>query len=192
MTATLDIKWDTRRKRTLNYRHAISDDAVSIAHLHAKSWQQTYQGIMADDYLKRDVLQDRLDVWRSRLNIINKNQLVLLVSDDTELVGFICLIINNIEKTILLDNLHINSKHKGKGVAKQLMLKALSILDETNDKTLYLEVLVENKRAISFYEKLFAKRIDKGFWQSPCGNQVEEYVYSWACMDKLKKCLLHE
>ena len=46
MTDTLDIKWDTRRKRTLNYRHAISDDAVSIAHLHAKSWQQTYQGMI--------------------------------------------------------------------------------------------------------------------------------------------------
>ena len=62
----------------MEYRQASLGDLDVIANLHAKSWQETYIGILSDEYLEGNVLQDRLEVWRKRLTNKNKNQTVLL------------------------------------------------------------------------------------------------------------------
>ena len=173
----------------MNYRQASLSDLGAIASLHAKSWQETYVGILSDSYLTERVYQDRLEVWQNRLQQENQNQQLLLVEDGRVLVGFICLMEQENESAILLDNLHIDSVYKGRGLAKKLIAKSLSNFKNIKGLRLYLEVLAKNSQAIYFYEKLLGERTDKGIWLAPCGNQVEEYIYSWYCANELKKYL---
>ena len=49
------------------YRAATYEDRVTIAALHADSWRVTYRGVYRDEFLDRDVLQDRIGVWEGRL-----------------------------------------------------------------------------------------------------------------------------
>ena len=173
----------------MEYRQADLRDLEAIANLHAKSWQETYIGILSDEYLDKDVLQDRLDVWRERLAYKNANQTVLLVEEANNLLGFICLKEEASAETILLDNLHVDSSYKGKGLGRQLIDRALSRLGDLKGQSLYLEVLAKNENAIRFYEKLEGKRIKTNIWSSPCDSKVEEFVYLWPSALKLRKSL---
>ena len=173
----------------MEYRQAGLRDLEAIANLHAKSWQETYTGILSDEYLDKDVLQDRLDVWRKRLTNKSANQTVLLAEEVNNLLGFICLVKSPSAKTILLDNLHVDSSHKGKGLGKQLIDRALSCLGDLKGQSLYLEVLAKNEDAIRFYERLEGKRTETNVWNSPCGSKVEEFVYVWPSKDELLELL---
>lgn len=173
----------------MEYRQAGLGDLDAIANLHAKSWQETYIGILSDKYLEGNVLQDRLDVWRKRLTNKNENQTVLLVEEVSKLLGFICLMKEPGEETILLDNLHIDSSHKGEGLGRQLIDRALSSLGDLKGQSLYLEVLAKNEDAIRFYERLEGKRTETNVWISPCGSKVEEFVYVWPSTDELLELL---
>ncbi|KJZ15073.1 hypothetical protein TW85_05495 [Marinomonas sp. S3726] len=173
----------------MEYRQASLGDLDAIANLHAKSWQETYTGILSDEYLEGNVLQNRLDVWRKRLTNKNENQTVLLAEEANNLLGFICLMKAPSAKTILLDNLHIDSSHKGKGLGRRLIDRALSSLGDLEGVSLYLEVLAKNKNAINFYEKLEGKRTKANVWNSPCGSKVEEFVYVWPSTDALLELL---
>ena len=93
------------------------------------------------------------------------------------------------EETILLDNLHIDSNHKGKGLGRQLIDRALSSLGNLKGQSLYLEVLAKNEDAIRFYERLEGKRTETNVWNSPCGSKVEEFVYVWPSTDELLELL---
>jgi ribosomal protein S18 acetylase RimI-like enzyme len=173
----------------VEYRQASLGDLDAIANLHAKSWQETYIGILSDEYLEGNVLQDRLEVWRKRLTNKNKNQTVLLAEEANNLLGFICLVKESGEETILLDNLHIDSSHKGKGLGRQLIDRALSSLGDLKGLSLYLEVLAKNEDAIRFYERLEGKRTETNVWNSPCGSKVEEFVYVWPSADEFLELL---
>ena len=173
----------------MEYRQAGLRDLEAIANLHAKSWQETYIGILSDEYLDKDVLQDRLDVWRKRLTNKSANQIVLLAEEVNNLLGFICLVKSPSAKTILLDNLHVDSSYKGKGLGRQLIYRVLSSMGELEGLSLYLEVLAKNENAIRFYEKLEGKRTKTNIWNSPCGSKVEEFVYLWPSALKLRKSL---
>lgn len=173
----------------MEYRQAGLRDLNAIANLHAKSWQETYIGILSDEYLDKDVLKDRLDVWRERLINKSANQTVLLAEEASNLLGFICLVKSPSAETILLDNLHVDSSHKGKGLGKQLIDRALSCLGDLKGQSLYLEVLAKNENAIRFYERLEGKRTEVNIWNSPCGSKVEEFVYVWSNVDRLKESL---
>ena len=63
----------------MNLRIAILDDLDNIAHLHATSWQENYNEVLAESYLKKEVFKDRLAVWTERLNNPVENQLVLVI-----------------------------------------------------------------------------------------------------------------
>ena len=50
----------------ITYRPATVTDADRIAALHARSWQETYRGIMPDEFLDNEVENERLAVWQER------------------------------------------------------------------------------------------------------------------------------
>ena len=49
-----------------NYRIATANDIEAIANLHALSWQNSYRGMLSDDYLDNHVLADRIQVGRKK------------------------------------------------------------------------------------------------------------------------------
>ncbi|UII34696.1 GNAT family N-acetyltransferase [Fulvivirga ulvae] len=57
------------------------------------------------------------------------------------------------EHTMEIERIYVLAKYYGKGVAKLLFDKAMSLARERNSATVWLGVWEENPRAIKFYEK---------------------------------------
>ncbi len=140
----------------MTYRPATPDDVTRIAALHARSWQETYRGILPDSFLDNEVEAERLVVWQERLADNPANRQIILAEADGQLAGFACVFANDDPvHGALLDNLHVASAWKGHGVGRQLMKKAARwVQDQTPGSPFYLWVYADNSAARAFYDHL--------------------------------------
>jgi len=165
----------------LKYRNAIVSDTEQIASLHADSWRRTYGGMMRDDFLESDVVQNRFLVWSQRLSTPSNNQFVVLAEDDGRVYGFACVFGDDDAKWgSLLDNIHVRSEMKGRGIGKRLIRSvAVWLQDRHPDSGLYLWVWEQNHRAQRFYESLGAANQGLAVRENPDGSFANNFRYWW-------------
>lgn len=140
----------------MEYRPAMLADVGRIAALHARSWQETYRGILPDQFLDHEVEDERLAVWQSRFAENRSNRLILVAEEGTQLAGFACVVMDN-DPTYgaLLDNLHVASLYQGRGVGQKLMRKTAQwVQQQAPDSAFYLWVYEINHAARAFYERM--------------------------------------
>ncbi len=168
-------------------REANFKDLSNIAELHAESWRENYSEVLSHTYLNVDVYADRTKIWTERLTAPSENQYILIAEIDHVFCGFVCVFgANNPKFGTIIDNLHVKSDIKGKGIGTRLIVEAAGWAMRNYKKDdLYLEVLEVNTNAITFYEYIGGKNIDTAYWHTPCGNQVKEYIYSWGLPENL-------
>lgn len=167
------------------------EDFERIAELHARSWQAHYQGIFAQDYLDNEALQGRLLIWQTRLTNPPYNQHILLLEADNRLCGFICAFGNHdVEKGTIIDALHIDPELLGRGLGKRLIKAMIEWMEHYfPNNGVYLEVLEKNQPAIEFYDHIGGKRPCEKTWQTPCGNIVQEWVFTWSSPKAMLKAI---
>ena len=176
----------------MEIRKANIRDLSSIVELHTQSWRENYSKVLSAKYLQEEIYADRKKVWMSRLTKPPANQLILIAELDNEFCGFVCVYgAKHREFGTIIDNLHVKSNSKGKGIGTKLIVAAAkwAVTNFENDN-LYLEVLEVNSKAIKFYESLGGKKIDTAYWHTPCGNNAKELIYSWGLPKKLADKLL--
>lgn len=145
----------------IKFRLATENDIKAIAALHAKSWQQNYRGAFSDHFLNDEVVEERLSVWKGRLENPSGNQFVLVAEIGDEFVGFVCgYIDDHVEYGALIDNLHVDSQFVGRRIGEKLMIQAAEFLKEREKNQMYLWVLTGNVKAIKFYERIGGKRME--------------------------------
>ncbi|MBN3554402.1 GNAT family N-acetyltransferase [Fictibacillus nanhaiensis] len=72
----------------MNIRRANLTDAAEIAKVHVESWQQSYKGIVEDDYLSQMSVKEREQRWKEWL--MQESHIVLVLEDQQkQLCGFI-------------------------------------------------------------------------------------------------------
>ena len=171
----------------ISYREAVQSDWENIALLHAKSWQENYRGSMSDDYLDNVVIEERKAVWEKRFAKPNEKQLIILAEENRSLIGLSCIFLESDPKYgALLDNLHVRSDYKRKGIGKILLKKSAKLLMAKSDESsLYLWVLTKNSGAIDFYEKVGGTRHDTKAWKTPDNRSNDTYRYVWNDLEKL-------
>lgn len=166
----------------MEFRHATPLDARAVAELHTESWRNTYRGILSDDFLGSAVFDDRLTLWGKRLcNPQSNTQLVLLVEDRGELLGFLCIFLDADPRWgALLDNLHIRPDAKHQGLGRHLLSKAVVwVLNKRPDSGLWLWVFESNHEARRFYERLGGLIIERKPQPAPDGTDVIAVRYGW-------------
>ena len=165
----------------MNYRPATYSDHQSIAHLHARSWQENYRGIWSDEYLDHQVSQDRLNVWQNRLQNPPENQHIILAEKDNLLCGFTCVYVNDDPQWgALIDNLHVIASQKGHGIGKQLMKEAAQwIHSQCPDSPFYLWVFEKNYSARKFYDAVGGKPQAPELHLNSDGSQALVIRYAW-------------
>jgi len=170
-------------------REANIEDLSNISELHAQSWRENYNKVLSEEYLNGDIYSDRTKVWTARFTNPPANQFILVAEVDNEFCGFVCVFGANHPKFgTIIDNLHVKSKVKGKGIGIKLLISAAKWAHSNyRNENIYLEVLESNSKAIGFYEHLGGNNIDIAYWHTPCGNKVKEFIYSWGKPGKLAK-----
>lgn len=142
----------------ITYRPATLSDANAIALLHARSWRENYRGAYTDTALDIDQPAERIRAWNARLAAPSEQQYVQLAFDRAQLVGFVCAIGNeHPEWGSLIDNLHVASEAKRRGIGAALMQQAGAwLLARFPGLPVHLFVLKVNAQAVPFYEHLGA------------------------------------
>jgi ribosomal protein S18 acetylase RimI-like enzyme len=171
----------------MNIREASEKDAESIAMLHSESWRVAYRGMLRDDFLDGDIIQDRLNLWQQRLSSPKENQLTLVAHEDQEIIGFACAFgKDHATWGTLLDNLHVNPERKRQRIGQHLMKEVSLWANHQYPKSgLYLWVLEGNHPARKFYEKLGAKYQEQELWAAPGGGNLISLRYVWMSLEPL-------
>ena len=173
------------------FRPATAADADAVAALHADSWQRTYRGIYADDYLAGPVLDDRRRVWAERLAHPGPGDVTTLAVGDgpggERLAGFVHTVLgDDPEWGALLDNLHVAGDIQGTGVGTALLAEsARAVLARTPGSGLYLWALERNGQARAFYEARGAEQADTVEVDAPDGGRLLGVRYAWPDPAKL-------
>lgn len=171
----------------LVFTAATKNDVSRIAQCHANSWKLVYRPVLHEDFLETGLLDNRLEVWQTRLNEPSDNQGVWLAHSDGIFCGFIC-VYGNWHETYgsIIDNLHVVEGFKGQGIGQKLIRHGCRWLAQRYPTTpVYLEVLACNPKAIGFYEYLGGKYVGDAVWHTPCNTDAKELLYQWQSPDCL-------
>jgi ribosomal protein S18 acetylase RimI-like enzyme len=165
----------------IEYRLAGPADADAIALLHTRSWRENYRGTLSDAFLDGELPDERMRVWRARLDAPARSQLVQLAVDGTELVGFVCAYgAHEPQWGSFVDNLHVAKEAKRTGVGASLMRRAGAWLAHAYpDVGVYLWVLEANSPARRFYERLGAQNAGVTTMETHGGAVVRSCRYVW-------------
>ncbi|MCX5395217.1 GNAT family N-acetyltransferase [Streptomyces sp. NBC_00094] len=154
-------------------------DATEVAALHAESWRTAYAGIMPSSFLTGPLLENRLELWRGRLDEPHPGAALFVMEGAPEIEGF-AYVIPQSDGRLLLDNLHARPGRTGSGFGGRLLSHALAwAADEHPGSAVYLEVLRANTRAIAFYERHGALRTDERVCRFEQGFELPELEYTW-------------
>lgn len=162
-------------------REAVHEDAYAISLLHAESWCSAYRGILSDEYLHSRVHEERRELWDKRLSDSLEDEHIILVEENAEILGFIC-VVGNADPTwgVLIDNLHVRPHRKGQGIGRILMCEAATwAMKNYPGDGLFLGVLQENVSALRFYEHLGASIHPSPPWNAPDGQEIPEFLCVW-------------
>ena len=160
----------------MHYRPATAADVDRLAALHARSWQETYRGILPDFFLDNEVEAERLAYWQDKFQENSPNRYMLVAEADGQLAGFACAYTDDDPiYGALLDNLHVAQGYKGRGIGRRFMQQIADwVVQNQATPSLYLWVYEKNHAARQFYERLGA--INQ---QAVAGEHAVALRYVW-------------
>jgi ribosomal protein S18 acetylase RimI-like enzyme len=132
----------------MKIRHADPLEFNRIADIHIESWKNSYSNILPSDFLDGQIDQHLYNHWS---NVEIKNEDVLLVAEEEEIIGFIAVWCR---PAPFIDNLHIKPSYRSRNVGTALMKAAAEDLISKGQPSGYLWVFNSNENAIRFYTKL--------------------------------------
>ena len=119
------------------------------AYVHWRSWQDTYPGIICQDYL------DGFTLEKCEKTAFQWRDGVIIAKQGEDVIGFVgygnCRDEDAKEYGEIF-SIYVLQDHHGKGIGRRLMEEAFRMLKDRQKIVLW--VAKENRRAIRFYEKL--------------------------------------
>lgn len=140
----------------IQLRVAKDEDYNTLVQMHVESWRVAYKGLVSDQYLDKDVVEERREHWKEKLPFNGPDRSTVIAYDDAtgQLAGFVLSEYDQSKEKdmVYVEHLHVLPGWQGSGIGKKLMQNAS---DWTRSKALnkvYLYVLEQNTKAINFYE----------------------------------------
>ena len=132
-------------------RLADIDDVHGVARVHVRAWQDTYRGVMPDEFLDSLDLERRAEV--ARRTIENPRTALFVAERDHAIVGFSMLGPTIEEGWGELLAIYADPAYLGKGVGHELMGTSVAWFLDSGFPRALLWVLDSNERARTFYER---------------------------------------
>lgn len=137
-------------------RNSVLSDAVDVAKIHVRAWQESYAGVIEDNYLANLSFQDRLVLREKILANNSQNELHLVVLFNNEIIGF-CDAGKDFSITDGVGELYaiyLLDKYKGHKLGLQLFSHVKHHFQVLGLSQFVAWVLEDNLSACEFYAKL--------------------------------------
>lgn len=137
-------------------RDATLNDIPEVAKLHVDSWNNTYKGIIEQDYL--DNMKNNLEKRIERMNNeFNLRKMIVATLND-EIVAFSEFVLSNeFSKDLDIDcelcGLYVKNEYLKSGIGTKVFNYVRNLFIENNKKKMGLWCVKENENAISFYKR---------------------------------------
>jgi len=159
----------------LTIREATTNDAEGKGYVHYQSWNETYTGLVNQDYLNHRSLDKCIDLAKKH------PENCFVAELDGIIVGFSCYVIYKDENGIEIGEIraiYILKAYQKMGIGKNLMNACLAKLSK--HKKVYVWVLDTNHQAIHFYTYM-------GFKED--GTKKIEEVYKDVFLNEIRLVL---
>ncbi|WP_026884553.1 GNAT family N-acetyltransferase [Clostridium akagii] len=165
----------------MNIRKAVIEDAIGIAKVHIKAWQETYKGLICEEYLNSISLGEKTKKWKDIIQENRKAERTLVIENELrDIVGFAFYGINNEKKYEYDGDLHaiyILKAYQNCGCGSKIIKTAVKELVDLGCNSLMIWALKDNPYC-RFYEKIGGIKV--GERQHTYGNQeVKLAGYGW-------------
>lgn len=157
-------------------------DLIDIARIHVLSWQQTYAGLVPQDYLDHLSIPAHQKSWE-KIFINSKTSHIYIAYDNDEVVGFISFGQARDEGKKGWGEIYavyLLQQNWGRGIGYALFQKAKEIFLSQDIKQAYLWALDTNKQALQVYQKWGgAINYAKTKNDEICGQKVKEVLVTF-------------
>ncbi|MCP4494921.1 MAG: GNAT family N-acetyltransferase [Gammaproteobacteria bacterium] len=168
---------------------ATTDDADTIAAIHAASWRDVYTNILPKKYLSDEVTQERSKFWRHKMRDKDQSEIVLTIKSGDRVIGFIwTTTVAEPGYDIVIEALHIDPNARGCGYGKKLMKTAVEQLINNGKKSICLRVFDANTAAFEFYRHLGGVKDQSGIDNFAGANAADSRI-GWKAIKVLLAAL---
>jgi ribosomal protein S18 acetylase RimI-like enzyme len=162
-------------------RKATKDDASGIAKVHVRSWQETYQGMISQDYLDSLKVEDRKPLWEKSLSeSADTSPVFVAVNPEGEIVGFASVGKERSGKFNAdgeLYAIYILKEYQRGKLGLRLLLAGLDDLLKQDYESMLVWVLADNESR-KFYESLQPQKAGEEVVKI-AGKEYIEVAYIW-------------
>ncbi len=143
-------------------RLACPADALSMAEVHARSWEVAYKDIIPMEYILKQS-EKRPALWQRIITVDNKNQYVIELNN--KIVGIMCVDVPQVEDVPIsndigynesfweLHGIYLHPDYYRLGIGSEAMKFAYKKAMENGAKNMLLWVFRDNVSSIEFYKK---------------------------------------
>jgi ribosomal protein S18 acetylase RimI-like enzyme len=161
-------------------------EAPDIAEFHVRIWRETYINTAPVFAYETLDVQHRLPIWEKHLRTLSPLQHTLIALHSNKIIGLVSfgpptdpVFGTNGE----IKHLYVDSKYRGQGLGRRLLLAALNQLGKDGFEAAALAVFRKNENALKFYLANGGKEhgtfIDSGpIWKS------ENIIITWNNLEK--------
>ncbi len=175
----------------MEIRKATAQDAEGIAKVHVKSWQETYQGIVSQEYLDSLKAEDRQPLWEKSLTQTAETSPVFVaVNPGGEIVGFASFgkeRTGKFEADGELYAIYILEKYQRERTGTKLLQAGLEELSMQKYDSMLVWVLEDNESR-KFYESLQPVKAGEEVVEI-AGQEYTELAYVWNNLKLLNQSL---
>ena len=144
-------------KSDVSLRPLEEKDFQALATLCLQTFKETYPEQFTTDELA-ELFGDKYVNIQLPTELKNKNITYIVAATNSRLIGYAKLEYD--QNTVTLDKAYLQKAYQGKGHGKSLLIKCCEDAVNRNINQMKLNVWIENKTAITFYEKCGLQKQD--------------------------------
>jgi ribosomal protein S18 acetylase RimI-like enzyme len=156
-------------KNSIQFRQAVIADAELLVEMGRRTFETAF-GPKNDPADMKDYLDKSFSLAQIMSELENKNSIFLLAFQEKSLIGYSKLILNKGHQCVEgpnpveLQRIYVETQAIGHGIGTKILADSLQEARNADQKTIWLGVWEENKKAIRFYERHgFAKMCGQDF-----------------------------
>lgn len=134
-------------------RHWTDDDLKAVQHILLETWRDAYGSFIPETDLET-YFQTHYHMEAMRKLLAAKGVDGLVAELNGETVGFARTAYDPAEKRFTIASLYVLPEHQGKGIGMELLLHAEKIGAHYGVDSVWLGVMEENARALSWYQRI--------------------------------------